>query len=273
MAAFGDDFRRAKRNWLYDTPSVQGLGTVIAFTVLLLVLHFVFQSIGAIVAYNVLYAGGTDAEATMNLMKSGVVGIAPSALATCAVAWWLSKLRLLEPGNSLALHLPKLGYGGWLAVIGGFAVVMYGIFTATLVGLNIDPSTYAPTGGLSETNSKAGMVERTMVEIAKDPLATALALPGVMVFVPIAEELIFRGTLFAAIANSRLGRWGAVIITAAAWAIIHLVSAPWLFVGVIFIMGLVLGVLLLRFGSLWVTIACHIVWNSLTSAAIFGMHS
>jgi membrane protease YdiL (CAAX protease family) len=32
----------------------------------------------------------------------------------------------------------------------------------------------------------------------------------------------------------------------------------------------VLGLLLLRFGSLWVPIACHSLWNALTSFAFLG---
>jgi uncharacterized protein len=63
---------------------------------------------------------------------------------------------------------------------------------------------------------------------------------------------------------------GAVVITAALWAVVHGASAPWLFVFVIFIMGLLLGWLLLRFGSLWVTIVVHAAWNGFSSLAIFG---
>jgi len=48
-----------------------------------------------------------------------------------------------------------------------------------------------------------------------------------------------------------------------------------MFVGVLFVMGLALGLLLLRFGSLWVTICCHILWNVISSGAMFytGTHS
>ena len=98
----------------------------------------------------------------------------------------------------------------------------------------------------------------------------ALALPGIILGAPLAEELIFRGPLFAALRTTWIGKTGAVVLTAAGWSLIHGASAPWLFVGIIFVMGLVLGLLLLRFGSLWVTIVCHCVWNSLSSLAIFG---
>ncbi len=281
VAAFGVDFRRARREWLYDTPMVQKTWVAILLFLLLFVLHFVFQTLGAFGAFK-FYYGGAIAEfvaaadastpsASADALKSGVVGIGPAALMTCLMAWVLAHISRHAPGNSLSLYWPKLGYGGWIAVVGGFAVTMYFAYIGIMLALGIDPATYSPTSGLNDPASKAGMVERLMVEISKDRVASALALPGVMLLVPAAEEMLFRGVLFSAIANSFIGRWGAVVITAALWAVIHIVSAPWLFVLVIFVMGLVLGLLLLRFGSLWVTIACHALWNSMTSAAIFAM--
>jgi uncharacterized protein len=53
------------------------------------------------------------------------------------------------------------------------------------------------------------------------------------------------------------------------WAIIH-VTQPWINIALIFFMGLVLGGLLLRFGSIWVPVACHCVWNLLTTIMLFN---
>jgi membrane protease YdiL (CAAX protease family) len=36
-------------------------------------------------------------------------------------------------------------------------------------------------------------------------------------------------------------------------------------------MGLVLSVLLIRFGSLWVTIVCHGLWNGIYSLALVAL--
>ena len=47
------------------------------------------------------------------------------------------------------------------------------------------------------------------------------------------------------------------------------ITEPWLAVGIIFVMGLVLGALLIRFGSLWVTMACHGIWNGVYALMIF----
>ena len=153
----------------------------------------------------------------------------------------------------------------------GFALAVYGLYFLTFRLLGIDPKDYAPTsGGLEDKASMAGMIEKVLADLADEPLLFAMAVPGIAIFVPIAEELIFRGAIFSALVNSWFGRSGAVLITSAIWAVIHGATAPWLFVGIIFLMGIVLGILLLRFGSLWVTIVCHCMWNALTTLSIFG---
>ena len=102
------------------------------------------------------------------------------------------------------------------------------------------------------------MVEKVMADLSDEPLLFALALPGVTLLCRSWKRLCFAGRLFSALRNSWFGKTGAVFITAAAWAVVHGMAAPWLFVFIIFVMGLVLGWLLLRFGSLWVTIVCHV---------------
>ncbi len=61
---------------------------------------------------------------------------------------------------------------------------------------------------------------------------------------------------------------GTALVTSALWAGLHL-SEPWFSVGLIFVMGLVFGWMMYRFGSLWVTIACHAVWNTSYALLIF----
>jgi membrane protease YdiL (CAAX protease family) len=47
------------------------------------------------------------------------------------------------------------------------------------------------------------------------------------------------------------------------------VTEPWLSIGLIFVMGLIFGWLMVRFGSLWLTIACHGLWNGFYSLLIY----
>src|SRR5262249_10935184 len=79
---------------------------------------------------------------------------------------------------------------------------------------------------------------------------------------PLAEELLFRGFLMSSLASTRFGFLGASIISTALWAALH---AGYSLAGVaeVFLIGLFFCWLLWRTGSLWVTIFCHAIYNSL----------
>jgi uncharacterized protein len=281
MAMFGPDFQRAKSEWLYPAETMQWPLRAGLFFVALLVLDGVLQTVGGIGAYLLIYSHNISEfiaglqTGSADIMKASIIGLMPSAIIMIACALYFARFGLPQRQGKLLLDVPKLGIFGWIVLVLGFAVLMFAIFNGTFALLGIDPETYSPSGGLNDTTSASGLVEKTMAELSNNPVLFALALPGVILAAPLTEELIFRGALFSAIASSPLGRIGAVVITSALWASAHLVAAPWLFVGIIFVMGLVLGTLLLRFGSLWVTIVCHTAWNTISSLAIFGlgMHS
>jgi uncharacterized protein len=84
---------------------------------------------------------------------------------------------------------------------------------------------------------------------------------------PLSEELLFRGFLLAALARTRLGFWGAAVLSTLPWAALH---AGYSAVGLaeVFIIGLFLSWLLWRTGSLSVAIFCHAAYNSLTLLAL-----
>ena len=95
-----------------------------------------------------------------------------------------------------------------------------------------------------------------------------LVFPSIAIGAPLAEELIFRGQLFSALSQTPLGVSGTTLVTAL-WSLLH-VTEPWLSIGVIFVMGLVFGWMMYRFGSLWVTIVCHGIWNGIYGLIIFA---
>ena len=113
-------------------------------------------------------------------------------------------------------------------------------------------------------------MKQGMTELARQPALYWIAFLSVAFGAPIGEELIFRGYLFSLLSKSSIGLVGATLITSAAWAVIHKGTGPWYLVGILFVMGIVLSCLLIRFGSLWVTLACHSVWNAITALTIFG---
>ncbi len=272
----GSDFKLARQQWLYEAKGGQSLTAAFLLMIGLFLVLSILQAVFAYIAFagffgdwQVLATGETAGLAVFT--KAAVIGLMPASLIGAWICWRASLWWNPTQQRGLALHLPALGILGWLLVIIGFVLVVYGIYFLTFAILGIDPNDYAPTaGGLDDASSMAGVMEKVLADLSDEPLLFALAVPGITVFVPLAEELIFRGAIFSALVNSWFGKSGAVLITSAIWALIHGATAPWLFVGIIFMMGIVLGVLLLRFGSLWVTIVCHCVWNALTTLSIFG---
>ena len=135
---------------------------------------------------------------------------------------------------------------------------------------HIDMSQYTPgPNGQSPKSGSAGAVKEAMYDIANEPMMFFAVFPAVALGAPLAEEVIFRGQLFSALSSTRLGVAGTTVVTAALWALLH-VTEPWLSIGLIFVMGLVFGWLMYRFGSIWVTIVCHGVWNGVYALLIFA---
>jgi membrane protease YdiL (CAAX protease family) len=91
--------------------------------------------------------------------------------------------------------------------------------------------------------------------------ASLLRVLAVVVVGPILEELVFRGLAFTALARSRAGAVGAVIITAVCWSLLHW-SYDAQVISVIAVAGAVLGIARWRSGSVLLPIAMHMTWNA-----------
>ncbi len=95
-----------------------------------------------------------------------------------------------------------------------------------------------------------------------------LAVILVGVGAPLSEEFLCRGFLFSALAKSRIGSWGAAVVTSLGFALAHPYSV--LAVTQVFVIGMLFSWMLVRTGSLRVTIACHAIFNTLQ--ALMLMH-
>lgn len=106
----------------------------------------------------------------------------------------------------------------------------------------------------------------TMLEDAKlflDPLnsdAVWLYALAIVIGAPLSEELLFRGFLQSALAQTRLGFGGAALVSTLGWTALH---AGYSKLGLIevFVAGLFFSWLLWRTGNLWVPIVAHAFYN------------
>ena len=262
MSLIGSDFRRGLHERLYAADNRTSLGIAIAIAAGLLILSVVLQLVFAAVSEFVFASDlSGDPRATI---KAYMIGILPAGLITAAVAYGLARIGGGRPVSVLCLRWPKLGLGGWTLTLIAFLVIVYGFAALAVMLVGIDLSQYTPgPNGQSPDTGSAGLVKEALFDLANEPLFWA-AWPSVTIGAPLSEELIFRGQLFAALAQSRMGTIGAAIVTSAGWALLH-ATEPWFTVVVIFVMGLTLSFLLVRFGSLWITIICHALWNAVFS--------
>jgi hypothetical protein len=243
------------RHDLYRPHNPIGLWPAVGIFVLLLlvnqlVLVLLFQK--TIIALTSGQFGDENEQ-----LRAILLAILPTGLVTFYIAWILARQRGADPRTVLALRLPTLGILGWGLVVAGFFLFINISFfvLAWLFGLDLNSS---------------GLVEQGAMQFSHDPLYFLIA-ASLIIGAPVAEEVIFRGQFFAALSQTPLGTGGASLLTSALWAIMHGLTQPLHVVGLLFVMGLVLCGLLIRFGSLWVTIACHAVWNAVSAIVLYSM--
>lgn len=90
---------------------------------------------------------------------------------------------------------------------------------------------------------------------------------AVIIAAPIVEELFFRGFLLKGIEHSRVGPFGAVMVTALLWAGIHTQYDLFVVFGT-FGLGVLLGLASIKTKSVYVPIAMHMVWNLLATVEL-----
>ncbi len=255
MQLLGPGFRAGLRAAAYRPYNPAGLrAAILIFIFLVAVNQLILQGI---------FAGGiaamtaTDLETfKTGLIRGALLSLFPAGLLTILLAWVCAGRQGADPREVVALRPPALGVIGWAVVVISFVLVLYGASALLISSLGIP-------------DSSSGVVEQAMGQLANDRFYFLIVI-GVIIGAPLAEEFVFRGQIFAALAQTRLGFVGSAIVTSAMWAALH-VTEPLPFVGLIFLMGLVLSWLLVRFGSLWVTIVCHCVWNALTTTTLYLM--
>ncbi len=113
----------------------------------------------------------------------------------------------------------------------------------------------------------------TILEDAKlflEPLssdAVWLYALAIVIGAPLSEELLFRGFLQSALAQTRLGFAGAALVSTLGWTALH---AGYSSLGLIevFVAGLFFSWLLWRTGNLWVPIVAHAFYNGMVMVGL-----
>lgn len=263
----GEDFSGGWFRRMLWPENPGGLLYALGVAAILLVLHQVLQVVLAMSLLAIIHA---DPENTREMVKASLVIIFPASLVVAAAGWWLAGRRGGVAAQVLNMRWPRFTGLGWAVLIISFMVVMYASIMVIVLALGVDLSQYTPgPNGQSPQTGSAGLVKEAMFDIANEPRLFLLVFPSIAIGAPLAEEMIFRGQLFTALSGTRLGAAGTTLVTAALWALLH-VTEPWLSIGLIFVMGLIFGWLMFRFGSIWVTMACHGAWNGCYALLIFS---
>lgn len=255
MAWLGPDFQAGLSHALYRPHNPVGLVPAIGIFVGL----FILSQLILVPAFGLGILAVTSGmfQDPNERMRALMLALLPASLVTAWIGWILARQRGADPREVLALRPPDLGFFGWALVVGGFFLAINAVFLllAAVFGFDLQSS---------------GMVEQSTMQFGHDPLFFVIA-AGLAIGAPLAEEIIFRGQIFAALSQTPLGFSGSALVTSALWAGIHWPTQELYVVGLLFLMGLLLCWLLVRFGSLWVTIACHAAWNAMSAYALYTM--
>ena len=94
-----------------------------------------------------------------------------------------------------------------------------------------------------------------------------------IVLAPIMEETIFRGYLFKAWRNTRIGLSGTLILTSAIFTSLHAGQYGFSILAMLFVFSLILGLAREKSGSIWLPITLHSINNTISAITVlyFGM--
>ena len=181
--------------------------------------------------------------------------LAVTLLSHVVTAWWVLRLARSKGDTRSKMLAWTKPAGGFWAYLGAplLLLILLSIYSlSTIFFLQHDPKV-----------DQAAMLE--MLKGSRWWLWLLIA----AVTAPISEELLFRGFLQTALTPSRLGFWGASLVTSTFWTLLHAYSI----VGMIqiFLCGLFFSWMLRLTGSLRVALACHVVMNSVVVLALLFM--
>ena len=213
------------------------------------VIYVLASVVGIIIMVVPLIGGATEAQLAAGQLPvpSGpiVVGalVASQLLVILALMW---AGRRKASGWTEGLHMvPVRTSGRWLTAI---VLVSLALPAADLIFGLAFPEPLKADGQWIEA-------------LLRDPDTWLATLIMVTAGAALSEEMLFRGFLLPAFANTRLGFWGAAVVTTSLWTLIHAYS--WQGSFLIALTGLVLCYALWRTGSIIPGIVLHALMNGI----------
>ncbi len=199
-----------------------------------------------------LLVSGTNGSAVEGLAQGrGLIPLAAAQLAMIAGTLLAAGAKGDRLVPALSLRAPaRAGFGSYARA---FGVLIGAVTIITAMGHFV-----ASHDATADIKGMAGLFRGPW---------WPLALTVIGIGAPLSEELLFRGFLQTALVPTRLGYWGAALVTTALWTAMH---AGYTLFGLIevFLIGLIFCLILRRTGSLRVTIACHAVYNTLIALVV-----
>lgn len=225
--------------WGFWATTAYGLSAIVAW--------FALQLITAFVVLGFLGVGRDASDFEVQTLASHAVTIAvativsmPAPIAVIAIAARFARCSVVD---YLALYWPKRA-----------DLIVGLVFVAVLL----------PLGDLSSWLTGRDLVPAAVVDAYKTARSSGtvvLLSIALVVAAPLMEELLFRGFLFPGYARSRLGPWGAILLTSAGWAVMHVQYEAFYLVH-IFLLGCAFGWLRWRSNSTLLTVILHAIVNA-----------
>ena len=131
-----------------------------------------------------------------------------------------------------------------------------------VVGWTLVVVVYCLAADLLSGHQEGELVPEFMSEAYRTASPPALLWLALVVAAPLSEELLFRGLLFGGLVNTRIGFWGAAIITAASWAALH-VQYEIVGIAIVALGGLIFATARHRTRSIYPCLAMHAAWNTI----------
>lgn len=209
--AVREDFRKARHNWLYQARNSQPLWFALLAFALLFAINMILQAVAAVSIAPFMEGGITDPHA---LVKGTIIGMLPVAVVTALACYGLASVMGGHARTSTALRWPHLA-------LLGLACRQPGIPHRDVCSDHGDCrrlqrrscAIHARRKRQISRHGTAGLVKEAMFDLANEPRLYWIAILSVALGAPLAEEFMFRGPLFASLAQTPLGRWGTVLLS------------------------------------------------------------